>query len=168
MAEDIKNNEDEKNFKEGYEGKSSVEKLKQQAAENYNVVKDYVKDKLSDIDGKNTRDELIKSSMEFYDKYGVLPESVSKASPTELLKEAYDAQKKARDENPVIDAALSFVPVANVATSADDMVNSIKDKDYSKAALDVLGVIPSEKFITKASQATLDLLKNKIDKENDR
>jgi hypothetical protein len=108
--------------------------------------------------------------MEYYDKYGTLPDHISKTSPKELLKEAYDVQKKARDENPSIDAALSFVPVANVATSADDMVNSLNDKNYSKAALDALGFIPSEKFITKASQATLDILKNKINKEeeNDR
>jgi len=148
----------EKDFQEGF-----LDKI----ADNYQLVKEYVKERLSDTKNEKIKAEQVRSAMEFYDKYGELPDHIRPSTPKDVIENAYDAQKKIRDDNPAIDAALNFVPVAGTVATADDLANDIKNKEYQRAAMDAVGLVPGGGILTKATLASLDLLKDKIhhDKE---
>jgi len=74
-----------------------------------------------------------------FDEGGVLDSALSK----------YD---KVSEEHPLAKLAFDLIPVTGVATSAADTVSDLKKRQYGKAAVDSLGLIPGVKTITTAAK----------------
>jgi hypothetical protein len=67
--------------------------------------------------------------------------------------DAYAMQRAFRDQHPVLDAALNFVPIVGTAASIDDISHDLSNGDYKGAALDAVGLIPGGKLLKGAGKA---------------
>jgi len=69
--------------------------------------------------------------------------------------DAYEWTKTKREEHPVADFALNFIPVVGTVAAADDVVNDVKKEDYREAIVDAVGLLPAVKLVSKGFDAVM-------------